>query len=86
MTTVAYKRSLIKTSTRFALKVFAGLITLKAASALSVANKELFTNINSGTFKTFGTKITWVIKRAFVPVVQGTMKLNFFGDSGRILA
>ena len=86
MTTVTNKRSLIKTSARFAFKVFAGLITLKAASALSVANKEFFTDINSGTFKTFGTKITWVIKRAFVPVVQGTMKLDFLGNSGGILA
>jgi len=86
MTTVAYKRSLIKTNTRFALKVFASLITFKAASAFSVTYEKLFTNINSGAFKTFGTEIAWVIKRTLVPVVQRTMKLNFLGDGSRILA
>ena len=83
---IANVRSFVKAVAAFPDIISAGLITGGTGGALDVAENDLATCICFLTVIPVNTKVVSIIKGAFVVPVTQPVKLNFLGDSGRILA
>lgn len=83
---VADIRSLVQAVAVFLFKVLAGLIAGRTGSAFDTAEDDLAAGICFPTVIPMHTEVLGIIKSTLVIPVRETVSLDFFRDSGWILA